>query len=158
MTIKSTWPTFFKRVLNTLLGPILTYQSLTKMGILGMNQRNAEYIAHYNPRKLYPLVDDKLLTKNLAIKANIAVPELYAVIEIEHQVVHLEKILAPYSSFVIKPTQGSGGDGIVVITGRRGENYKRSDGVLIHPAELKHHVSNILSGMYSLGGHPDKAM
>ncbi len=158
MTFKSTLLSVLERILAPLLSPILTYLALKKMGILGMNQRNAEFIAQYNPRKFYPLVDDKLLTKNLAIKASIAVPELYAVIEIEHQVVHLEKMIAPYSSFVIKPAQGSGGDGIVVIVGRRGPNYKRSDGILMHADELKHHVSNILSGMYSLGGHPDKAM
>jgi alpha-L-glutamate ligase-like protein len=135
-----------------------TYKKMKEMGILGMNRRNCEFIAQYNPRKFYPLVDNKLLSKSLAIKANIAVPELYAVIEMEHQVVKLEQILAPYSSFVIKPAQGSGGDGIIVIMGRRGDRYKRSDGVLMHLDELKHHVSNILSGMYSLGGHPDKAM
>lgn len=145
-------------ILETLISPFTTYKKLKQMGILGMNQRNAEYIAHYNPRKFYPLVDNKLLTKGLANKANIAVPELYAVIEIEHQVVKLEHLLEPYSSFVIKPAQGSGGDGIVVILGRRGNSYKRSDGLLMTPDELKHHVSNILSGMYSLGGHPDKAM
>lgn len=144
--------------ISTLLSPFTTYQKMKKMGILGMNRRNAEFIAQYNPRKFYPLVDNKLMSKSLAIKANIAVPELYAVIEMEHQVVKLEQILAPYSSFVIKPAQGSGGDGIVVIMGRRGDSFKRSDGVLMRLDELKHHVSNILSGMYSLGGHPDKAM
>lgn len=146
------------KFLSTLISPLTTYRHLKEMGILGMNRRNAEFIAQYNLRKFYPLVDNKLLTKGLAIKANIAVPELYAVIEMEHQVVKLEQILEPYSSFVIKPAQGSGGDGIIVIVGRRGNSFKRSDGVLMHPAELKHHVSNILSGMYSLGGHPDKAM
>lgn len=158
MTTKSSHHFFLSRVVNALISPFTTYRLLKKMGILGMNRRNADFIAQYNPRKLYPLVDDKLLTKSLAIKANIAVPELYGVVEMEHQVVHLEKMLAPYSSFVIKPAQGSGGDGIVVIMGRRGSNYKRSDGILMHADELKHHVSNILSGMYSLGGHPDKAM
>ncbi|MGA2655150.1 MAG: alpha-L-glutamate ligase-like protein [Gammaproteobacteria bacterium] len=145
-------------LLSTLLSPFTTYQKMKKMGILGMNRRNAEFIAQYNPRKFYPLVDNKLMSKSLASKANIAVPELYAVIEMEHQVVKLDQILAPYSSFVIKPAQGSGGDGIIVIMGRRGDSFKRSDGVLMRLDELKHHVSNILSGMYSLGGHPDHAM
>jgi alpha-L-glutamate ligase-like protein len=158
MVTRSQATHFVQRLVNTLLDPLLTYRALKQFGILGMNQRNAEFIAQHNPRKFFPLVDDKLLTKNLAINANIAVPELYAVIEMEHQVVHLEKLLQPFSSFVIKPAQGSGGDGIIVIMGRRGNSYKRSDGTLMHPDELKHHVSNILSGMYSLGGHPDKAM
>ena len=28
----------------------------------------------------------------------------------------------------------------------------------MHQEELDHHISNVLGGMYSLGGHPDKAM
>ena len=43
---------------------------------LGINQRNSDYIMRYNKRKLYPLVDDKLQTKQLAIDAEIAVPKL----------------------------------------------------------------------------------
>ena len=36
-------------------------KQLTALGVLGINQRNAEYTLRYNPRHLYPLVDDKLL-------------------------------------------------------------------------------------------------
>ncbi|MDX1411413.1 MAG: alpha-L-glutamate ligase-like protein, partial [Nitrospirales bacterium] len=70
----------------------------------------------------------------------------------------LPRILQPYQDFVIKPAQGSGGDGIVVITGRRKERYRKANGQLIAQEDLNHHVSNTLSGMYSLGGHPDKAL
>ena len=38
-------------------------RQLRKGGVLGMNERNADYIMRFNPRRLYPLVDDKLLTK-----------------------------------------------------------------------------------------------
>ena len=31
---------------------------LRKAGVLGMNRRNYNVIAKYNPRRLYPLVDD----------------------------------------------------------------------------------------------------
>jgi hypothetical protein len=34
----------------------------------------------------------------------------------------------PYDQFVVKPAHGSGGDGILVITGRRGDKYRRSNG------------------------------
>jgi glutathione synthase/RimK-type ligase-like ATP-grasp enzyme len=69
----------------------------------------------YNPRRLYPLVDDKLRTKELALRAGIAVPELYVVVEIEKQVRHLHERIRAHSEFVIKPARGSGGDGILVI-------------------------------------------
>ena len=133
-------------------------RKLTERGVVGLNHRNAEYTLWHNPRHLYPLVDDKLTTKNLAIKAGMAVPELYGVIEIERQIRDLPRILQPYQDFVIKPAQGSGGDGIVVITGRRKERYRKANGQLIPQEDLNHHVSNTLSGMYSLGGHPDKAL
>ena len=133
-------------------------KKLKERGVVGLNHRNAKYTLWHNPRHLYPLVDDKLTTKNLAIEAGIAVPDLYGVIEIERQIRDLPITLHPYTDFVIKPAQGSGGDGIVVITGRRKERYRKVNGQLITQEDLNHHVSNTLSGMYSLGGHPDKAL
>ncbi len=133
-------------------------RKLKERGVVGLNYRNAEYTLWHNPRHLYPLVDDKLTTKNLAIEAGMAVPELYGVIEIERQIRDLPQLLQPYQDFVIKPAQGSGGDGIVVIAGRRKERYRKANGQLIGQEDLNHHVSNTLSGLYSLGGHPDKAL
>ena len=53
-------------------------EGLNRAGVLGMNGRNGDYIMMCNARKLYPLVDDKLLTKELAQRAGLATPELYA--------------------------------------------------------------------------------
>ncbi len=133
-------------------------KKLAKAGVLSLNCRNAEYTLWHNSRHLYPLVDDKLTTKLLAEKAGMAVPPLYGVIEIEHQVRGLSALLKPYEDFVVKPAQGSGGDGIVVITGRRGERYRKANGQFITQEDLDHHASNALSGLYSLGGHPDKVL
>ena len=41
---------------------------LRKRGVLGINQRNADFIMRFNKRKFFPLVDDKLITKELALK------------------------------------------------------------------------------------------
>lgn len=134
------------------------WHRLTRLGVLGMNRRNSEFTLPYNPRRLLPLVDDKLLTKRLALRAGIPVPDLYAVVEIQHQVRGLHEVLSPYPDFVVKPAHGSGGDGIVVITGRSRSKYRKVNGKLLDRDELDHHVSNILGGVYSLGGHPDKAL
>lgn len=130
-------------------------KTLTQRGILGLNRRNAEFTLWYNLREYYPRVDNKLLTKQLAEQAGIAVPPLYGVIEFERQIQSLGKVLEPFEDFVIKPAHGSGGDGIVVISGRRKNRYRKINGQLIDQDDLNHHVSNILSGLYSLGGHPD---
>lgn len=131
--------------------------SLVESGVLGINQRNSDFIMRYNPRKLFPLVDNKLKTKQLAIQAGIAVPELYAVIQINHQLGLLDELLQRYERVVIKPAHGSGGNGIMVITGRVGDRYKVS-GDVISLNTIKHYVSNIISGMYSLGGNTDSAV
>ncbi len=49
---------------------------LRETGVLGINERNADYTLAWNKRHLYPLVDDKLRTKRLAQRAGIPVPEL----------------------------------------------------------------------------------
>lgn len=131
--------------------------TLREQGVLGINQRNTDYIMRYNPRHLYPLVDDKLTTKSLAIKAGIEVPRLYATITFDHELNTLESLLNKYHQVVIKPAHGSGGNGILVLGGRIGKFYKTAGGDLISLNSIKHYVSNILSGMYSLGGLPDKA-
>ncbi|MGD8514251.1 MAG: alpha-L-glutamate ligase-like protein [Granulosicoccaceae bacterium] len=131
---------------------------LREKGVLGINQRNAEYTLKHNPRHLYPLVDDKLRTKRLAEASGIAVPELYGVVEIERQIAALPELLHDHRDFVIKPARGSGGNGIVVIVGRSKELYRKANGTLMDGREMAHHVSNILSGMYSLGGQPDKML
>lgn len=133
-------------------------KKLREYGLLGMNQRNGDFIALYNKRKFYPLVDDKFLTKQLAIKAGIDVPALYAVIEIEHQIQDIAEIVKEYDEFVIKPAHGSGGEGILIIKGRNKNLFRKLNGELLTEEDLAHHISNILSGMYSLGGQPDKAL
>ena len=133
-------------------------KQLSHLGVLGINRRNADFVLPYNDRRLYLLADDKLQSKQLALRAGIAVPALYATIEIQRQIRDLSTILAPFPEFVVKPAQGSGGDGIIVVTGRKKAHYRKASGELMTEAEMQHHISNILGGIYSLGGKPDKAL
>lgn len=136
-------------------------RSLRRNGVLGLNERNANFIQRYNERRLYPLVDNKLATKRLALEAGIAVPELYGVIDNQHDVRKLEDVVGERRDFVIKPAHGTGGDGIVVVTGRsprRKNLYQLADGDFISGSELGHHASNIVSGQYSFVGSRDSAM
>lgn len=133
-------------------------QRLREIGLLGMNRRNLEFIFGYNPRHFYPLVDDKLKTKQLATQANIAIPPLYQVIEYQYQLKQLASLLEPYSDFVIKPAHGSGGDGIVIIEQHHEQRYRKMNGEIMSLFELQHHISSVLGGLYSLGGHVDSAL
>ncbi len=135
-----------------------TWRALRQRGVLGINQRNCELILRYNKRNLYPLVDNKLLTKQRAIAAGMRVPALYGVIETERDIAGLGSLLSGYRDFVIKPAQGAGGDGIIVIADRFGEYWRTASGKLMTLDDLEFHISGILSGIYSLGGHRDVAL
>lgn len=132
--------------------------ALKRHGILGMNSRNINYIAHYNQRHLYPIVDDKLLTKKAAQKEGISVPKLLGVIDSQWQLKQLHTLITDWRQFVAKPTRGSGGKGILVITGRDNDQYIKSSGQRLELKDVRRHVNNILSGLYSLGGKPDSVM
>ena len=136
-------------------------RKLREHGVLGLNERNADFIMRLNPRRFYPRVDDKALTKELALEAGMAVPDLYGIIEHQGQVRQFAEMVRDLDSFVIKPAQGSGGDGIFVVTGRserKRNSFRLSSGVLISEDELQYHISNIVGGQYSLSGNRDKAL
>lgn len=133
-------------------------RKLRQKGVIGMNYRNIELIAKNNYRRKYPLVDNKLITKKIAHESGIAVTELYLTIEWQSQLNRLKEILEPYESFVIKPVHGSGGKGIVVITHREGDLFFKANGDSINLYDIRSHISNILSGLFSLGGRYDIAI
>lgn len=140
------------------MGLLISPWRLKRFGILAMNRRNSDYVQGHNPRELYPLVDNKLRTKEVAANAGIPVPELYGAIEHNYELRSLGETLAPYDEFVIKPAKGSGGSGIQVVTGRDGPLFIKGSGKRISLEFLKRHVANILSGLCSLGGQRDYAM
>jgi alpha-L-glutamate ligase-like protein len=131
---------------------------LHEAGVLGINARNARFISAYNPRRLYPLVDDKLKTKALCLEHGIPTPELYGTVEANGELRQLPRRLEPYEQFVIKPVRGAMGNGVLVIVGRDGPRYVKASGVTLDAVHLEHYVSGILSGLYSLAGHRDRAM
>jgi alpha-L-glutamate ligase-like protein len=131
------------------------YRTLTKEGVLGLNRRNGDYLLKFNPRARYPLVDDKLKTKRLALEAGIAVPRLYGVIETQREIRTLPAIVRDHTEFVLKPAHGSAGDGIIVVSGRSGSRYRTINGELLDQGWLAHHLSNAISGQFSLGGVQD---
>ena len=133
-------------------------RKLRRAGVVGINRRNRAFISQYNPRKLYKLVDDKVRTKHLAMQANISVPRLYGLISTVHDARFFQKTIDNHNDFVIKPAHGSGGNGILVIARRKNQLFFKPDGLVIKAEEVQHHIVNILSGMYSLGGLPDQAI
>ncbi|PSL11902.1 alpha-L-glutamate ligase-like protein [Marinobacterium halophilum] len=133
-------------------------RELTQLGMLSMNKRNIDYIARYNDRQAYPLVDNKLKTKQVVDEYDVPSPKLLQVVREQHEISHFREQVANLNGFAIKPAKGSGGKGILVITGRDGDDFVKPSGSKVSLAEIERHLSNILAGLYSLGGSPDDAV
>lgn len=131
---------------------------LKASGVLGMNARNFKIIAQNNNRRLYPLVDDKVQTKKLAAKAGINTPKLIGVIEYQHQVKDFVKLIAEHPQFVIKPAHGSGGKGVLVVKQWSDNKFITASGKVLTFQDVYKHISNTLSGLFSLGGQYDVAL
>ncbi|OGL58532.1 MAG: alpha-L-glutamate ligase-like protein [Candidatus Tectomicrobia bacterium RIFCSPLOWO2_12_FULL_69_37] len=133
-------------------------RELRAAGVLGMNRRNADYIMARNPRSRFPLVDDKILTARLAEEHGVPTPAIYRVIEHHAGIAGFERGLQGDGAFAVKPSHGAGGMGIVLVE-RTGEGgFFKPNGALVPREALYHHISNILSGVYSLAGQPDQAI
>ena len=131
---------------------------LREMGVVGINMRNASLVLPNNPRRLYDLVDNKIRTKKLAEDRGLSVPETYAIVHSPHDIHRFAKTLGERDSFVIKPARGSGGKGVLVISGREDGAFIKPSGARLSLVEVKHHLQNILAGLFSLGGKRDYAL
>ncbi len=135
-----------------------TLRRLRERGILGINRRNLDFTLRWNERRLYPLVDDKLQTKRLLDAAGIPAPKLLAVVREHFEVRELPARLEALGSFVLKPSRGAMGNGIVVVVARDGEWLLRPGGRRMRMPDLQYHAASIISGLFALSGHADAAM
>jgi len=133
-------------------------QKLKNLGILGMNARNYKLISKVNRRRLYPLVDDKVQTKELAVQAGITTTKKIGIIEYQHEVKSFRNIVRSFKEFVVKPAHGSGGKGVLVVKQWEDDWFLTASEKKLSYAEVYQHISNILSGLYSLGGKTDVAL
>jgi alpha-L-glutamate ligase-like protein len=117
--------------------------------VLGMNRRNLDYIYPHNKRQDFPLADNKLKTKALMENAGVPVPQTYLVYQHLFEMIRLEQDIAPCTDFVIKPAQGSGGSGIVVIKEGRSPEWTSISGKPYNLTHIRKQISDIIFGVYS---------
>lgn len=126
--------------------------------VLGLNSRNHIYTSVYNSRRGKSIANSKLLTKKTLRTYKVRVPETYAVIKGSEALDNFDFIKLP-SDFVVKPNNGLGGQGIVVIE-KRGEfagEWIDSQGTTWNINDLRLHVGDILAGRYSMDDIADIA-
>lgn len=125
-------------------------------GLLGINARNLLYIKAFNPKKAIMIADSKMKTKNFLSARGIPVAKLFGSIQSKKELTNFDWTSLP-NSFVVKPNAGFGGEGILVITDRKGRNWVDSSNEIITQDQLNRHIQDILDGRYSLANLADFA-
>ncbi|KKQ85355.1 MAG: Alpha-L-glutamate ligase-like protein [Candidatus Woesebacteria bacterium GW2011_GWB1_38_8] len=134
--------------------------------ILGLNARTQLFSYAYNDSYGKSLASSKVSTKRALKKANVAAPEIYAKFSDLKHLVNFDWEKLP-DAFALKPSQGLGGEGIVIVKKRaKDQNLpsKKANNAWITTQkkrvtvdDLKLHVMDILEGAYSMGNVPDVA-
>jgi len=126
--------------------------------ILSINKRNLDVISVYNPRKAFPLVDDKIKTKDILSAASVPFPETIAVIQNFFEIEGIFKLLIEKDTFVVKPARGRAGGGILLVEKDTNKMWKTPSGRLVGREEMETHFGDILFGVYSFGRMDDRVL
>jgi len=128
-------------------------QSLSAGGgtdVLTMRVRNREFVSRYNPRSLlaaFPKHEMKSTLHGL----DIPTPETYCTVSSPGEIGAFEAVLDERDAFVVKPADGHGGEGVLVVTGRDDDGaYVTSRGALTRE-DLLRWVTDVSNGRYSRG-------
>ncbi|MEZ4380596.1 MAG: sugar-transfer associated ATP-grasp domain-containing protein [Nannocystaceae bacterium] len=117
--------------------------------IYGINRRNVELVYAHNPRRHYPLVDDKILCKERLAAAGVPLAPTIAICRGLFEVDATVRALAGRDNFVIKPASGSGGDGIIVLGAREGGAWRTPKGRPVDADAIRQHLANITFGTFA---------
>lgn len=130
--------------------------------LVGINGRNLRVVYPHNARRHFPIADDKIVAKEWLSKAGVPVPDTLFVARSFVDLSGMERRLAELDEFVIKPANGSGGGGIVVVIGRdvepgSGPRWVTAGGARLSPGDLRRHAAEILFGSFTLDS-PDAVL
>lgn len=123
--------------------------------ILTITRRNRAYVDRYNPPEVMGVLN-KARAKALLLGEGIPVPENYALVARSADLEDAVEIMLQAEDFVVKPADGYGGEGIVVVHERKEDRYVTSEGLLTS-GDLLTHLRSILEGEYN-HGEPDEAL
>lgn len=132
-----------------LLRNLLALLRAPKDEVMGMNRRNLDMIYPRNPRLHFTLVNHKLKTKAILGAAGLPVSPTLTTFESFHELEHLAPRLEGHPEFVIKPANGSGGKGIIVVARRDGDAFITAGGRRLDFQAVRKHVADIVFGVYT---------
>lgn len=134
MTLRDHWRAMFAR----------------RRELVGINRRNVELVYAENPRRHYPIADDKLVCKAILERAGVPVAPTVVTCAGLGDIPRTLATLAGRSQFVVKPAHGSGGAGILVLGEQLAPGaWRRAGGRVVTLADLHRHLADIVFGAHS---------
>ncbi|MDO8503537.1 MAG: sugar-transfer associated ATP-grasp domain-containing protein [bacterium] len=145
--------------------------------ILGLNARSQLFSYQYNPPRGRKIAESKIWSKRVLRREEIPVPKIYKIFRAPQDVLRFDWSSLP-DSFVLKPSKGMGGEGIIVVKRRDSDKQslilsdvrnkqslalRASDSWItaqrtrVTIDDLKLHTLDILEGAFSLHTAPDVA-
>lgn len=113
-------------------------------GILGQNARNLLYIKGDDFMASRKIADSKLGTKKFLARHNVSVPETLFIMKRQSENTK-ENILSLQPPFVVKPNNGYGGKGILIIQERLSDgNFITNTGEILTLEKLREHFTYVL--------------
>ncbi len=123
--------------------------------VLGINQRNINYVYAENRRTDFELVNNKLKTKEILKAAGMPHLRLLFQYQSYFELTKLRQDLLTLKSFAIKPARGLGGGGILVFDDQREGFFITTSGKKMSAEEIESHAQNILFGVFSIDNTTD---
>ncbi len=119
--------------------------------VYGINRRNLALVYPNNERRSYPYADDKLLAKETFAAHGVPTPETLAVCDGLFAVPAVVEGLRRRARFVVKPANGSGGGGILVVGDWDAEReiWRKAGGGELSPLQLARHLADVVFGVHS---------
>jgi len=127
--------------------------------ILGLNARNLSYLRPSNSLRAIRIADNKLLAKKNLKRAGLPVLQTYSIIRRRNELKEFDWASLP-PTFALKPNRGLGGEGILIVYGRKKKfpyPWVKADKKEVQIKDLENHILNTLEGTFSLTGLPDVA-
>jgi alpha-L-glutamate ligase-like protein len=124
--------------------------------ILGMNARNRLYVP-LNPKFSKSICHSKYATKVLLLNEGIPTPDVYGILTSQEEVneVNWDQLI---KDFVIKPTNGHAGKGVIAFRKKVRDEWIDVVGRHWSEEELRIHCLDILEGQYSSHGASPKVI
>jgi alpha-L-glutamate ligase-like protein len=116
-----------------------------------------DLIIKYNPKETLETID-KVQEKVRLKEAGVPIPETYLILEGEEDLESFDRWLTDRKDgFVIKPSKGHGGSGVLVVTRKVARRFILPSNRGVESSYLVRHVQRIISGHYTRK-EPDRAL